>query len=313
MTDKLTGLSLGVGDSQVVASTGLVLTATARADGAIFAKFFEGYDAAFVLPDEKEDVDGFRACLDLNFGDEHERLTREFGAFRELVLLAHDPSGLFIGGANFIALLSDEQVTANLNYIFIDKGARGRGAFRPFVASVRELVMGLKPGARDGLVFIEQNDPFAMSAEAYNHDTEFTGMDQFDRLRIWAKCGAKTVDFPYVQPPLSAEQEPDANLVYSVLGAKAGALPASVVRNHLRGFFGISVLKGEPIAENAAAFDQIEALARMGADGREISLLEPDALLARITSRGQAMSLLAPKPASFREALRASGAGAGKG
>jgi hypothetical protein len=303
---------------QFQAQSGLWLDATSRSDSAVFDEFFAGYDRAFVLPNEKEDADGFRECLELNHGQRYRELEAQYGVYRELCLVARvAPGQPAIGGANFIAgpvppgLAGHATTTANLNYIFVNESERGRGRLRALVAAVQELVArlfadeivnsaaGELPGA---LVFIEQNDPLRMSPEDYHHDTQYSGIDQLDRLRIWARLGARVVDFPYVQPALSAEQAPDPNLVYSVLGATADALDASVLAAHLRRFFGVSVLKGGPLEAQPAVIEQLECLAQQRAVGASVGLLDPAPLLARVTPASLAdLRLSAP---SLRAALR---------
>lgn len=298
------------GDWSMTAANGLRLDATLDAESPIFRAFFDGYDKAFVLPDEKEDEEGFAICLALNRGDDYMRLEKIYGPFREVCAIATDASGKRIGGANFIASPvsapgSESYACANLNYIYIDAGARGQGNFRALVTAVTELIGSLFPGAP--LVFIEQNDPIAMSADAYARDTQFTGLDQIDRLRIWAKCGAKVVDHPYVQPPLSDDQEADETLVYSVLGVAGDALPACVVAGHLKRFFGISVLKGAPLEQTPVAAAQIAALDAKCSAGEAITLIDPSATLARMPNRDAAMTLRTPPPKRFRDLLVARG------
>lgn len=293
------------GDWSVMAANGLRLDATLDAESPIFRAFFEGYDKAFVLPDEKEDEEGFVRCLALNHGADHAALSQRYGPFREVCAIATDANGKRIGGANFIAAPSEGFVCANLNYIYVDAGARGQGNFRALVTAVTELIGSLFPGAP--LVFIEQNDPIAMSAEAYAHDTQFTGLDQIDRLRIWAKCGAKVVDHPYVQPPLSPDQAADETLVYSVLGVAGDALPACVLAGHLKRFFGISVLKGAPLEETPVAAAQVAALETRCRAGEAIALIDPAPTLARMPNRDAAMTLSTPAPKRFRDLLAAKG------
>lgn len=280
----------------------------------MFDSFFAGYDRAFVLPNEKEDADGFRACLRLNHGAENQRLEREYGRFREICLVARASAGqAFVGGANFIALEvagdGGPVISANLNYIFIDAEARGQGWFRPLVEAVGEairLALGGGPSGGEPLIFIEQNDPLRMSAEDYARDTAFTGLDQFDRLRIWARQGARIVDHPYTQPPLTPEAEADDSLVYGALTSRPD-IAAHTLRDHLRKFFGISVLKGAAIADTPIAAEQIATLDRLSAQGARIPLLDPSPFLARVRNRAEAERLLAPYPRSFREAIRGAG------
>ena len=69
-----------------IADAGLDIATSDRGDDSIFEAFFAGYDRAFILPNEKEDAEGFRACLALNQGGERARLEAEYGRFRELCL-----------------------------------------------------------------------------------------------------------------------------------------------------------------------------------------------------------------------------------
>jgi GNAT superfamily N-acetyltransferase len=288
----------------------LVLHVTDTGDGAVFERFFAGYDRAFILPDEKEDEEGFRACLALNHGAAHERLTAEYGPFREICLIAEDPAtGATVGGANLIAMPVQDKsgrsrTTANLNYIYVDAEMRGKGYLGRLVRSIEALVPTFfdEPN-EDPLVFIEQNDPFAMSAESYAHDTHHTGLDQIDRLRIWARRGAKVVDFHYAQPPLSAELQGDGTLLYSVLGADSETLDACVLAGHLERFFGISVLKGAPIETQPSAAAQIDSLRQSCHAGTDVALLDPGPLLSALSGVSSSVSTLGAAPADFREAL----------
>lgn len=288
---------------------GLVLHVTDQGDGAVFERFFAGYDRAFVLPDEKEDVEGFRSCLALNHGAEHERLTAEYGPFREVCLVAEDEAGASVGGANLIAALADvaglgKVVTSNLNYVYVDAESRGQGHLRRLVAAVAEIAGSMFGAPGEPIMFIEQNDPFRMSAEAYSHDTEATGLDQLDRLRIWSRLGARIVDFDYVQPALSAGQAADDSLIYAVLGRRRVPLPACLLAAHLRRFFGISVLKGAPIAADATAAAQLGGLDAMCAANAGIALLDPGPLLELLPDLDHAAGLFASPPASMRAALQ---------
>src|SRR5690606_27443582 len=137
--------------------------------------------------------------------------------------------------------------SANRNYIFVPAAQRGRGLFSRLAAAIPSQVPALfgdAAGAAPVLVFIELNDPLRMDAATYERDSTHSGLDQFDRLRIWSGRGARLVDFAYVQPPLSTAQRADDGLAYAVLGAGGATLDACLLARHLRAFFGISVLKG---------------------------------------------------------------------
>jgi len=271
------------------AESGLVVHLTDRGEGPVFDRFFRGYDRAFVLPDEKEDEEGLRAALDLNHGEAGARLAARYGPFREICLVADGNDGTPVGGANFIAMPSSHApvVTANLSYVYVEPKARGSGNLRRLIGAVQATMAQLFAGqrrARVPLIFLEQNDPFRMSPEAYARDTRFTGLDQLDRLRIWNRLGARLIDFPYVQPPLSDHQGPDDGLTYSVLGWQQPALPPQLLRAHLAGFFGISVLKEKPLDGDPAAREQMRVLAEMIARGEEIPLLDSATLLEELRS-----------------------------
>lgn len=284
-------------------ASGLVLTTAITEKSDAFARFFAGYDQAFVLPNEKEDEEGFAQCFALNFGVDYARLSAAYGAYSEVCLVAEE-GGVDVGGANFIAMpVGEDTITANLNYIYTNRSARGRGLFTRLVDGVREAVAATFPGRARVLVFIEQNDPFRMSAEDYARDTDFTGLDQFDRLRIWARRGARVVNFPYAQPPLSPDQGEDDTLVYSVLGAEGDDLSACTLAAHLRGFFGVSVLKGAALESNEAAFAQVRALEAACAAGGAVGLIDPRPLLARIGARADVDKLWPMPPRDFRQAL----------
>jgi len=286
---------------------GLVIHTTDRGEGPIFERFFAGYDRAFVLADEKEDIEGFRACLALNHGAAHERLTMEYGPFRELCLVADDGEGRPVGGVNLIAMPSSAApsfITANLNYIYIEPESRGRGHLARLAAAARRAATALfNTQACPVLLFIEQNDPFKMAEDDYVRDTDFTGLDQFDRLKIWARRGAMAIDFAYVQPALSADQAPDHNLLMSVLGANGTRLDAALLAGHLRSFFGISVLKGTPMRKDVCATGQLEALQNLASAHISIPLFDTASLLNRLATRDALVASIGRRPASMRDAF----------
>lgn len=297
----------GDGMKWTAASTsGLVLDITTRPDSPVLAEFFAGYDAAFVLPDEKEDLDGFRACLALGHDEARARLLKRYGPHVEVVLVARaHAGGEMIGGANFIAYpLGPDLVAGNLNYVFVRPGARGQGHFRRLAAACEELMrilFALPSGART-LAFIELNDPFVLSDADYQKDSKVAGVDQFDRLAIWTRLDQRVVDFPYVQPPLSKRQKADDGLIYAVLGAAdwTGLDPA-ILRAHLERFFGISVLKGIEPMKVVEAKRQLALLDAMAKRGEQVALLDPGPAI----EPGRALRASGVKrPDDFRTFLR---------
>ncbi|WP_230280449.1 hypothetical protein [Croceicoccus sp. Ery15] len=72
---------------------GLRIRATASPASPIVDEFFEAYERAFVLPDEKEDIAGFRACLAMN----EDRGCSGPPSHRELIAVIEDDGGTLLG------------------------------------------------------------------------------------------------------------------------------------------------------------------------------------------------------------------------
>jgi hypothetical protein len=308
---------------ELVSASGLAIEATIAADDGLLEEFYRDYDGAFVLENEKEGYDGFAECLGLNAGDQYANLVGRYGPFREFVAVVRDQATRApLGGANFIIFpvsgttARDLILSINLNYVFVNAQLRRKGIFRRLMSDLPTLAFRLfaqtnasdLPKAQQAgasvpqvYVFIEQNDPFRMSREDYDRDTELTGLDQVARIGLWSRLGARIVDFPYVQPPLSKDQDADDTLAYAVLGARDADLDACLLHAHLERFFGISVLKGADLSAEPTAAAQLSELALRCKDNRRVPLLDGnvpviESALARTTRR----------PATLREALRKS-------
>ena len=284
---------------------GLIVRATERPNSPLVDFFFTGYDRAFVLPDEREELDGFRACLALNPASRH-----RFGRLhRELVMLVEDgATGILLGGANFLATRVSHvppghpPVAVALNYLFVEKAARGRGLARMLKLLVGQLAnaaVDAPDGAPAPALFIEQNDPLRLTDEEYAADNEHSGIDQVDRMAVWARLGARLVDFPYVQPALSAQQACDDGLAYAVMNVDGPGIDAQYFAAHLESFFGISVLKGGDPARDGAAAPQLAALAELAATGGHVPILDMQAAIDALRALPQR-----PKNITFREFTR---------
>ncbi|WP_066658285.1 MULTISPECIES: GNAT family N-acetyltransferase [unclassified Sphingomonas] len=243
---------------------GVRVSVTSHPASPVLRRFFDGYDRAFILPDEREEFDGFVLCLALN-GTHRNAYGRRHC---EVAMVFEDADGQLLGGANFLAATTGSgaavPATVALNYVYVEAAARGRGLLRRILADVTRTalnVLDLNAGGPGPVLFIEQNDPLRLTAEAYAADSDHSGLDQVDRLAIWARIGARVVDFPYIQPALSTDQRPDDGLIYAAIGYPADAIPAPLLRDHLQSFFGISVLKGEAEAPDGPAAQQLAALA----------------------------------------------------
>jgi hypothetical protein len=314
----------------LVSTSGLMIEATTAADDGLLEEFYRDYDSAFVLENEKEGYDGFAECLLLNAGDRYANLVKRYGPFREFVAVVRDPAtGARVGGANFImfpvagATAREPVLSINLNYVFINAQLRRTGLFRRLMGDLPALAVRLfgetnasdlpkdlpkdllKPprgaGEPQVYIFIEQNDPFRMSREDYDRDTQLTGLDQVARIGLWSRLGARIVDFPYVQPPLSKAQGVDDTLAYAVLGVRDADLDACLLRSHLERFFGISVLKGADLSVEPSAAVQLSELAVRCKEKRRVLLLDGNVPVIE-----SALVKTAGRPATLREALRKS-------
>ncbi len=257
---------------------GVIAHYITRPDDPQLLRFYAAYDAAFILPDEKEDLDGFRACMALNEGEAYARLSALYGPYREMAILLTDGAhGPVLGAANFIAFAGDgTDPTVALSYIFVDAAQRRRGLFGRLMHLVREEARDAfvwPPGdIPSPLIFIEMNDPLKMSPEAYALDSAHSGIDQVDRLRIWERHGARLISMNYRQPPLSADQAADDGLLIGVLGSGGDELPACRLLAHMRRFFGVTVLKGQAPETNPIAAEQLAELEAACARGESAPL-----------------------------------------
>ncbi|GEM_PF-363221 len=258
---------------------GLILRATEQPQSPLLDHFFAGYDRAFVLPDEREEIDGFRACLAINPQSRH-----RFGrTHREMVMVVDDAAtGTLLGGANFLAShipdapAGHPPVAVALNYLYVEPAARGRGLSRVLkdcVARLAQDAVDAPPSSPLPALFIEQNDPLRLSDAEYAADSAHAGIDQVDRLNVWSRLGALLVDFPYIQPALSADQHSDDGLAYAVMNLEMDSVDAGWFAAHLESFFAISVLKGGDPAKDAAAAPQLAGLNAMAAAGQRVPLL----------------------------------------
>jgi GNAT superfamily N-acetyltransferase len=280
-----------------------LIKTTINPDDPLVDIFFEAYDRAFVLPNEKEDLAGFKTCLALNFLPRYKELSERYGAYREAILVAFNSQGELTGGANFVCfplpkVTSDKSiqtlVSCNLNYIFISPEHRGRGYFRILLNACKTTIykfykdLGiahhqqpeLEPPHPPVLIFSEQNNPYKMSAESYQLDSQYSGIDQIERLKIWGHVGSKILKFPYVQPPLSPAQQCDNSLIYSLIpGNECQDLDPRTLKAHLERFFGISVLKGASLGKVEAIKEQFDFLDKLIISGKKLEWQDTESWL----------------------------------
>jgi GNAT superfamily N-acetyltransferase len=300
-----------LGDWKLLTRSGLRLEMTTRFDSEIFERFFEAYDRAFILPNEKEEKSGFQGALALNQGSPSAQLVHTYGPFREVCLLAFD-GPMVVGGANFFATVATDRsggqfVTSNLNYVYTTPEQRGRGYFRQLLDSITQVIQDLFVGvcgsAAPVLVFIEQNDPFRLSGAQYELDTRVSGVDQFERLYIWARVGARLLIHPYVQPALSDSQAADETLVYSVLDKDRTTVDPELLRHHLERFFAVSILKGQPLETRPIAVAQLARLDELAKANQTIGVFDPTLWLAKFVAQTDRFAQWVQRPKSLIEAM----------
>jgi GNAT superfamily N-acetyltransferase len=251
---------------------------TTDPDSPLIDDFYATYCKNFLLPNERETLPGFRQCLAFNDQRRYPELHKKYAPYREYIAVWRDiESGLSVAGANFICFPMPQfgAVTIQSNYVFVDASFRGRGIIRRIYRDMTEPAWefaesyGLTSRNSALLQFGEQNDPFKMTLEEYQKDSAAADLDQFDRLIVWGKLGTRVIDYPYVQPPLSEEQEADRTLFFRVMfgagedpAAPVRPLDPQVLKEHLRRFFSVSVLKGRlspsEVPEVAEQFDWLD-------------------------------------------------------
>lgn len=268
-----------------VLQDGIVAHYITSPDHPMLERFYAAYDAAFILPDEKEHLEGFKACLALNEGAAYTHLSGLYGPYREIIiLLTRGADGPVLGAANFIAFAGDgTDPTVSLSYIFTDGAHRGQGLFGLLLGLARREAVdafnwpaGAPP---DPLIFIEVNDPQKMTPEAYALDSRHSGLDQVERLKIWDRRGAKLIDIAYHQPPLSPTQDGDDTLLIGVLGSSGPSLTACQLFAHMRRFFAVTVLKGDDPEINPIAASELAKLEAACARGETIRLTDFSSVL----------------------------------
>ena len=275
-------------DRQKSAGQGFVASYVTRPDDPLLERFFQSYDRAFILEAEKEDIDGLRACLALNDGPAHDRLSAVFGDFREtIILLTDENTGETLGGANFIVYRGlAEDPSVSLSYIFVDVNHRRKGHFDTLMALVREQCRDFTgQNLPAPFIYIEMNDPVRMDPADYQIDSQYTGLDQIDRLKIWQRRGARLVDIDYQQPPLSDRQGDDAALLLGILNISGAVLPACSLMAHLERFFAITVLKGGDPYSVPSASAQLSKLRTLCANGKMLALIDLDDIIYRSAYR----------------------------
>ncbi|WP_407280253.1 GNAT family N-acetyltransferase [Aromatoleum evansii] len=175
----------------------------------------ERYVAEFPDPDERESLDNMRRYLALKaqgwYGDNNYHI------------VVAEIGGEAVGGVVFDYLAMPR--AGVIEFLFVVSDWRESGIGRALLDEAIRLLRrdARRRGARLAAVVAEMNDPFRRPATPDN-------MDPFRRAAVWGRWGFGVLEFPYVQPALSAGQLPVDGLL--LIMRPFGRVPQSGFRSH---------------------------------------------------------------------------------
>jgi GNAT superfamily N-acetyltransferase len=197
---------------------------TRRSDIALLERFYhECFIPEFPNPDERESLENIKDYL-------KRKETGWYGKnnYHVVVMLEGDTP---IGGS-----ISDYLVEPNagvIEYLIVLPDHRGTGRGGRLLEFTERLLhedSESSRGRRLDWILSEMDDPY-LTSEPTNR------FDPFVRPRIWHKWDYRLLDFPYVQPALSPDQQPVANLLLSAKTCSSrfgDSVPAADVRTLIR-------------------------------------------------------------------------------
>jgi hypothetical protein len=252
---------------------------------------YQLYCSNFPLPEEQETYRNFLRCLELN---DDSVAQSKYGPYHEFYLVIREwdaQEGMYdeiVGGLIFGVCTSSEHLAhgfrCSVQAIYLFR--TGSESLKRFLYAGKTMVeetvtklalkacglerfrsaIGNSSAARIAMLF-EVNNPNRLSPEERQRDRDLSHLHPALRYVMWLRNHTRPLAFHYVQPPLSADQQPaeylDLFAVESLPDATGNAerlspgpaatagLPGPVLAAHLQRFFCISVLKGD-----AAAIDR---------------------------------------------------------
>jgi GNAT superfamily N-acetyltransferase len=193
-------------------------------DLATLERFYEEvYVPEFPSRDERESLDNMKSYLRLKgngwYGKNNYHVVLGFA------------DGTAVAGS--FADYLDEPNSGVIEFLVVSPTMRGSGFGRRLLdATESRLAADARALGKDALdvVVAEMNDPYKQSKDS---------LDPFVRASIWAKWGYGLLDFPYIQPALSADKDRvDGLLLIAKPGRSAfeQALPTVKLKAILRGY-----------------------------------------------------------------------------
>ncbi|HEX3782917.1 MAG TPA: GNAT family N-acetyltransferase [Pseudonocardiaceae bacterium] len=236
-------------------------------DAAALTRFYDLlYIAEFPDPDERESLANMLDYLRKRTVGWYERNNYH------ILLAIEDEQPVGGSIADFLA----EPNVGVIEFLVVAGGARGSGVGRALLARTESLLvrdaerLGGEPLAA---IVAEMNDPLAPAVVPDN-------LDPARRALIWHRWGYKGLDFPYVQPALSAEQTPVTTLVMIGKALRSdwqAGFPAPVVllavHEYLRWAMRIDAPEEDPdyrrMAEYLDSVDEVPTLSLARYVGRD--------------------------------------------
>jgi GNAT superfamily N-acetyltransferase len=210
-----------------------------RDDRDLLSRFYDDlYVAGFPDPDERESLANMERYLEL-------RRHGWYGPNSYHIILALD------GERTVAASVSDYLASPNcgiIEFLVVDESMRGTGVGKKLhAATIEALHADARRAGHDGIdaVVIELNDPFQVAPADDNYDP-------FERAMIWDRWGYGRLCFPYVQPALSADQQPATCLLLAVKPIAARLeqeVPPDLVIEILRGYLRWAMRIEDPDAD----------------------------------------------------------------
>jgi GNAT superfamily N-acetyltransferase len=194
-------------------------------DRELLSDFYESlYVPEFPDPDGRESLENIQRYLDL-------KGRGWYGPNNYHVVVLLDKAARCVAGSIFEYLAGPN--AGVIEFLVVHPEQRGRG-LGTYIHEVTEAMIAADARERTGrgpvCIVAEINDPCQSSMVE-------DSIDPFVRALIWSGWGYQRLDFPYVQPALSAHQQPVRHLVLAIKAVQAEyrrRVPAPLVAHILR-------------------------------------------------------------------------------